>query len=751
MTDEVNLDELKDLLALGSTMPEPSVHPALATVSDAAPTVAAGGETVEERKRRKKKKEKKRSKQERREKTDRKSKRRRTERSDGDDGEEDAFLEGDLSDDHDEDDDRVQSKYVIDAAESSDSDADDIIADDEEEDSPEEGFDDADGGPRFEKRKAFIFQEGDDQHSADELGRQYEERVRALRRQGGALAEAGGGGGMPGGAASAAGFSAQRYTSRMMPGPKDPKVFAVRVHPRKQRVLVARLVNKCYRQRTGQYHEGIKVDLGIISVFAIDRVREYIYIEAWRREFVQRALSGLVGVMLYSISAVDPTEVLQTLERKATHERIPIGAFVRMRQRFYRNDLAQVAAVHADGVHVTVKVVPREDFIDKPFNKATARLPPRFFAPSRAIDAHDNGDHFRWGDLRFDKDGYLLKTVSARMLIHGTAGATAMEKATTQELARFYNHNRERVREALQRAGEEEISAHIGDTVRVASGQLRDTVGTLTNIFSNDGTAMLSCVVPGRAEPVNLRVELSACVKHFAPGTHVIVEKGDHAGESGTVLQCCGDALALFLDRREASSSEIRVRAADCRQSKLVGTVGHSHGAWRLFDLCTVVDANAVACVTGLSADRLTVRTEGNEMRTLTYAEVRAVPRGQRQTSDPLQNIISRACEVMVLATPLTPIGLAGQSGRVEQVFNRTLFVVFRAVAANGGLVAVDAACVRLLGGRTTTRQAPPPKALPAPQRNAHNATRAEISTRVDSMDWQNNSEWYEPPSVARQ
>lgn len=577
--------------------------------------------------------------------------------------------------------------------------------------------------------------------NADELGREFEERARMMRRQRTlGLADP-----LIGGASSHVDWSTKRYTSGMMPNPNDPKVFAVRVQPRKQRLLVARVVNKCYRQRTGQYQERVKHDLGIISVFALDRVKEYVYVEALRKEFVTRALSGLVGVMLYDITVVEPTELLQMLEKRPINEKVAVGAFVRMRQRFYKADLAQVTAVHQDGIHITVKVVPREDFIDKPYNKPTTRLTPRFFIHSRAVGVEDRGDHYRWGDLHFDKDGYLLKTVSVRMLIHGPQ----MEKPTTEELACFFNHNRERVREAIQRSGEEKLTLHIGDSVRVVSGQLRGTVGTLINLFESERTAMLSCRIPGRKDPVNLRVEVSACTKHFVEGMHVIVDKGDHAGESGTVVKSHGDTVTLFCDRQGASC-EITVRSIDCHQSKLAGSFSHSHGVWHLYDLIAIVDTNTVACITGLAHSSMMVLTERNEAKTLSYAEVKTIPRGKRQTSDPLQNVVTRGCEVMVQRTPLTPVNLVGQSGCVEQVFNRVLFISFRSVTENAGLAAVDASCVLLMGGRTTTRQPAPPKTLPAPHRRPHNASHAELSTRMDSQDWQATSEWYDPLSEHR-
>lgn len=705
MADEVNLDELEGLLIENFVPEAPTTEGEQAPVAEAAPP-------TEEEPRKKSKKHHKH-----------KKRRRSAERNDGNksDGDDDEYK---------------RSKYVIDAAESGDSDDDDFVAEDDDEEEAEEGYE---GMPTYEPPRNFIFHEGEQDMTADEMGREYEQRLQMMRDQKKM-------GLRSGVAMSKTQVASLRYASHLLPQDTDPKVFAVKCRPRMARVLVARIVNKCYAYRVGKNFENKKVDLGIISAFCLDHVKEYVYVEAYRKLFVENALNGLEGLFRFNITAVDPSELMQMMERRPSNEKVRVGSFVRLRQGYYRMDLAQVTAVHQDGVHITCKVVPREDFVGKPYNKPTSRLPPRFFTPSLSIDVEDRGDFYRWGDLRFDKEGYLLKVVSVRMAISGPQ----MEKPSTEELARFYNNNRERVREAIARSavesGVQGSALRIGDSVRVASGQLRDTVGSVVNIFSNNNTATLSCHVPGRKEPVNLRVELTACVKFFAEGTHVVVEKGEHTGESGTVVRSLGDVVLIFPDR-SSSTTELRVRANDCHQSKLVGSFGSSNGAWQLFDLVTITSVSLVACVVRLNNNSVDVLTEHNEVRTLMYPQIKAVARtGARQTVDRLQNVISRGSEVIIQHSPLTPFNLGGETGRVEQVYNRTLFVYCRRVRDNAGLVALDADCVLLTGGRTTTKQMAPPKQLPAPLRRPHHATKADLSvpSHSNSAQWQ-SSEWYEP------
>ncbi|RNF19164.1 transcription elongation regulator-like protein [Trypanosoma conorhini] len=717
MAEELNVSELADLLGdeelLDVTPPPPDAPP---------PGEGKGaeldGEDPGSRKRRLKKS---------------KRPRRARERSKPSDTE-----EQEESDEDPEETPRKRSKYVIDAAESggSESEGDDFIAGSDEEDG-----DDAYRGelPTYEPRKTHIFREGEENMTSEELARAIEERHRASKKEGGraeAFLSAGLGKGK---------MSSLRYASHLLPQATDPRVFAVKCRPRMARLLVARIVNKCYAYRIGRNYEKRKVDLGIISVFCLDHVREYIYIEAHRKVFVENALNGLDGLFRYNITLVNPSELMQMMEQRPAPEKLRVGSFVRLRQRQYRLDLAQVVEVHPGNQQVTVKVVPREDFVGKPFSKVETRLPPRFFVPTLAAYVQDRGDFYRWGELTFDKDGYLLKTVSARMVISGPQ----MEKPTVEELALFFNSDRERVREAVARfASEVQQGAglRIGDTVRVVSGQLRETVGTIENMFLDTNTVSLACRVPGRKEPIKVRVELATCVKHFAVGTHVVVNGGERAGESGTVVKASGDVVYIFSDRATASR-ELAVRASDCHRSNLVGSFGHASGAWRLFDLVMLADTSSVGCIVRINRNDICVLTDRGETRYLSPVQIKAVVTGSRQTTDRLNNVVTRGSEVNIHASPNTPYHLVGQTGRVEQLFGSALFVRVRTVQQNGGLVVLDANSVLLIGGRTTTKQIQQPKQLPAVQRNPHNATKGDVSVPhppLASEDWATNSEWYE-------
>lgn len=679
MEEETNYAEMADLLA-SATMPADDV--AETGASDAAaPTLPphddANAADGDDEPRKHKKRDKKHKKH-------RRDKRTRLEAADDD---------GDAGSSDEEE--RVTSKYVLDAAESGDSEEDgsdaDFVADDDEDDDDGEADHAADA-----QQPRYMFHEGDDKKSVEEMARYYEEADRHYRKHGDSAEDA---------LLSRNDLSSRRLASQFLPREDDPKVFAVKCRPRMARVLVTRIVNKCYAYRVGRNYERKKVDLGIISVFALDHVKEYIYVEASRKRFVENVLNGLDGIFRFNIAVVDPKELLQTMETRPSTQKVRVGDYVRLRQRFYRGDLAQVTALHPDGAHITCKVVPREDFVQKPFNKATQRLEPRFFTPQQAIGVRELENSYVWGDLHFDRDGYLLKTVSIRMVVSGPQ----LEQPSTEELARFYNNQREKVEQAIKAA---EAAAQlppisIGDSVRVTTGQLRNTIGVVENVFTNTNTAVLTCSVPGRPQPVKVQVELSACTKHFSEGVHVVVERGEHAGESGTVVKSWGSIVLLFPDRA-AVGAELKVEANDCHQSKLGSVSVHSKGVWQVFDLVSVTEPACVGCIVRLNRNDVDVLTEFNDVRTLSYAQVKPMGRGARQTTDCRDNTLVRGAEVHIQKHPWTPIGLDGQTGRIEHIFHRTVFVHCRASPLHANMVALKAECVLLIGGRKTTRRVAP-------------------------------------------
>ena len=199
--------------------------------------------------------------------------------------------------------------------------------------------------------------------------------------------------------------SSHRFTSQLLPKPSDPKVFAVKCKTGQGRSIVARLINKCFAYLQGQNYENKRVDLGIVSAFALDHVKEWFFVEAYRQLFVENALSGLDGVFRFRMAQVDPAELMQLMEKQAKRtEEIHVGDLVRFRRGVYKGDLGKVVGFEEEGKRVVAKVVPREDFVRKAYVRRPSgapTLPQRFFVADMAIGARTSGGPVHLGRARF--------------------------------------------------------------------------------------------------------------------------------------------------------------------------------------------------------------------------------------------------------------------------------------------------------------------------------------------------------------
>ena len=544
-------------------------------------------------------------------------------------------------------------------------------------------------------RGRHFFEEGEDELDEAEQARRIEERYRtqSLAEPGDDIVDLG----APGRSHSRHGHR-MRFSSNLLPRNGDPKVFAVKCRNGMARLLVARILKKCFDYRQGYNFEQKRVDLGIISVFSVDHVKEYIYLESYRELFVSRAIEGLEGLFRFNISVVNPTELMQLMERQASTEKpIEIGSFVRMRKMPYRNDIALVQRVDDGGRIIICKLVPREDFVGKQFNKYvknTLPQPQRFFNPALTLGATATRTEGQtmWGPLTFDKDGYLIVSCSPRMLIHGEK----MSVPTADELALFYKADRAQITSALRRIGSEsEVEFKLGDFVR-AVGQLAGTIGKVTSVSLANKTASL--LVSTSNGPITVCASLYDLHKYFPDGSHVVVnnENDPHNGHSGTTVKCFDDgSIAIISD---LTGKRFVSRSNDCHITKLaVSTVGtvHRSGDWSLFDLVMLNDGVTVGCVVGIRDDQVIIMDKTNVGRQVPMSQIRQKIIGKRSAFDRLRNPCRRG-DTVALEGSVQSV-LQGTMADVEQLYNDLVFVRSNRVAQNSGLIAVPIKSVRVM------------------------------------------------------
>ncbi|KAH0462249.1 hypothetical protein IEQ34_009824 [Dendrobium chrysotoxum] len=190
--------------------------------------------------------------------------------------------------------------------------------------------------------------------------------------------------------------------------------------------------------------------LQIFSVFALDHVKGFFYVEADRACNVFEACNGLCILYPSRIELVPRNEApnLLSIQRKACG--IFKGMWVRMKNGKYKGDLAEVVLVNDAKKRVTIKLVPRIDLqaISKKFGGGTSLKAAAIPAP-RLISSHELEDFRPHIEVRRDretgeifevldglmlKDGYLYKKVSMGSLIHWGVQPTSDELMKFEEL-----------------------------------------------------------------------------------------------------------------------------------------------------------------------------------------------------------------------------------------------------------------------------------------------------------------------------
>ncbi|XP_056168939.1 protein RNA-directed DNA methylation 3 isoform X2 [Syzygium oleosum] len=211
-----------------------------------------------------------------------------------------------------------------------------------------------------------------------------------------------------------------------MPSVKDPMVWKVKCTVGRERNSAFCLMQKFVDLMS----LGKKIQ--IISAFAIDHVKGYIYVEADRQSDVIESCRGLCSIYTSRIVPVPRNEVSHLLSVRSKRSEVSVGMWARVKNGKYKGDLAQVVAVNDERSRATVKLIPRidlqamaEKFGGGVSNKRTAVPAPRLISSSELEEFRpsmqyrrdrETGKHFEVLDGLMLKDGYLYKRMSLEAL-----------------------------------------------------------------------------------------------------------------------------------------------------------------------------------------------------------------------------------------------------------------------------------------------------------------------------------------------
>ncbi|XP_010032136.2 protein RNA-directed DNA methylation 3 isoform X1 [Eucalyptus grandis] len=211
-----------------------------------------------------------------------------------------------------------------------------------------------------------------------------------------------------------------------MPSVKDPVVWKVKCTVGRERNSAFCLMQKYVDLMS----LGNKIQ--IISAFAIDHVKGYIYIEADRQSDVIESCRGLCSIYTSRIAPVPRNEVSHLLSLRSNRSEVSVDTWARVKNGKYKGDLAKIVAVNNERRRATVKLIPRIDLqaMAEKFGggasiKRTAVPAPKLISSSELEEFRpmmqfrrdrDTGKHFEVLDGLMFKDGYLYKRMSLEAL-----------------------------------------------------------------------------------------------------------------------------------------------------------------------------------------------------------------------------------------------------------------------------------------------------------------------------------------------
>ncbi|CAN4115035.1 unnamed protein product [Withania somnifera] len=141
----------------------------------------------------------------------------------------------------------------------------------------------------------------------------------------------------------------------LVPSIKDPTIWKVKCTVGRERHSAFCLMQKYIDLLA------LGTKMQIISAFALDHVKGFIYIESDRQSDVYEACKGLCSIYSTRVTPVPVNEVSHLIAVRKKSSGISEGMWARVKSGIYKGDLAQVVAVNDSRKKVTVKLIPRVD------------------------------------------------------------------------------------------------------------------------------------------------------------------------------------------------------------------------------------------------------------------------------------------------------------------------------------------------------------------------------------------------------
>ncbi|KAJ7951334.1 Transcription elongation factor SPT5 [Quillaja saponaria] len=477
----------------------------------------------------------------------------------------------------------------------------------------------------------------------------------------------------------------------LLPSIRDPKLWLIGHERMASACLMQMYIDK-------------GAELQIRSAIALDNLRNYIYVEAYKEAPVREACRGLRYISAQKISLVPIAEMTNVLSIKSKAVNLSKDTWVRIKSGIYKGDLAQVVGVDNLSQRVTVKLIPRIG-LQALANKLEGREVVKkkaFVPPPRLINFKEAGelciglvrkqDPFSRGYVdiiggMMFKDGFLYKVLSMKSISFQNV------KPTFNELENFGNRgdNGDVDIPSLSTLFLNRKKGHFmkGDAVIVISGEVKNLKGWVDKV--DEEIVYIRTAIKGVTE--TLAVNESEICKHFEPGNHVKVVSGLHEGSIGMVVKVEKHVLTILSD---TTKDHIHVFADDVVESFEV-TCGITRlGNYVLHDLVLLDDLSFGVIIRVESEAFLVLKGVSNqqEVALVKLREIKSKIEKKFRGHDDFNNIICVNDIVQILQGPCK-----GKQGPVQHIYRGVLFFYDCYHLEHAGFICAKANSCQVVGG----------------------------------------------------
>uniref|UniRef100_A0A6G1S9P1 Transcription elongation factor SPT5 n=1 Tax=Aceria tosichella TaxID=561515 RepID=A0A6G1S9P1_9ACAR len=477
-----------------------------------------------------------------------------------------------------------------------------------------------------------------------------------------------------------------------LPTVKDPNLWMVKCQIGAEKTVALQLMRKFIA------YENVTEDPGplqIKSVIALDTVKGYVYIEAYKQTHLKLAIDGVNNLRLglYKQTMVPISEMTDVLRVVKEQPKIKREQFVRLKKSMYKGDLAQVDYIDHAANSVTLRLKPRIDYTrmrgalksanDRVEKRTKFRRPPPKLFDADAIRAiggevTTDGDFQIFEGNRYRR-GLLYKNFPMDAIVVDGVKPTLGELESTEEQGLD--------KAELQLGADKETKFAPGDKVEVAEGELVHLQG---KVISVDGSRVT--MLPNHAELKDpLEFPASELTKCFHEGDHVKVIDGRYEGDTGTIVRT-DDRNAILLS--DLSMDEIKVLIRDLQLCPDRATGVDSLGHFNYGDLVQI-DPQTVGVIVRLEKENLQILQQGGRVRG--YKSQAVTKKGESTKKavalDKDNNPIQVKDQVTVIEGPFK-----GKSATVKHIYRSFVFLHSKTVMENGGMFVCKSRLLQVVG-----------------------------------------------------